>query len=270
MKIFGFWSCYRWPGEVTNSIAWHQVIAWMFLRSFWTTWNAMASVRTATWGLGLFPWLGRRFLVGRWCHFCLIPWDISDISNIYPDTPGWKCWKSGLFVQRWLRHLFNSEKNISQYIPETANVPEDGATHFAHVQNCAIYPIFNLKSVFRKMIFRSSKLSWKRARPVEVKFWREKTVFMHTRWRNPKFSCAMRFETGKSLPFATPTKTIKKPNMLRIDGLTHPNPPTGASHCPFKTSPRGDLQEIHQAPSIRAVCGSWQGHGFSTRCIYVI
>jgi hypothetical protein len=58
-------------------------------------------------------------------------------------------------AQRWLRHLFNSEQILSQiFIPETANVPEDGATlHVQNAQNCAIYPVLNLISFFRERIF---------------------------------------------------------------------------------------------------------------------
>ena len=49
-------------------------------------------------------------------------------------------------------------KKSIRYVPETANVPEDGAT--LHVQkgpNCAIYRIFNLNPFFRDWTFRSSK-----------------------------------------------------------------------------------------------------------------
>ena len=49
-------------------------------------------------------------------------------------------------------------KKSIRYVPETANVPEDGAT--LHVQkgpNCAIYSIFNLNPFFRDCTFRSSK-----------------------------------------------------------------------------------------------------------------
>ena len=62
----------------------------------------------------------------------------------------------------------------------------------------------------------------------------------------PEIPAAMRFETGKSLPFAT------QKNQTCIDGLTHPNPQKGL-RVTVPSKHRGDLQEIHQAPSIRAL-----------------
>ena len=61
---------------------------------------------------------------------------------------GLKVLGNGQLVQRWLCH--QQWKNHFPNIPETANVPEDGATlHVQNAQNCAIYPILHFTS-FRK------------------------------------------------------------------------------------------------------------------------
>ena len=117
-------------------------------------------------------------LLNRWrnhlgqCHpiayFFLSPFSFPFLFLLFPFsfpfsfplsfTNGTQ-WYSRLKVhgsaQRWLRHLFNSEQILSQiFIPETANVPEDGATlHVQNAQNCAIYPVLNLISFFRERIF---------------------------------------------------------------------------------------------------------------------
>ena len=88
---------------------------------------------------------------------------------------GLKVLGNGQLVQRWLCH--QQWKNHFPNIPDTANVPEDGATlHVQNAQNCAIYTILDFKSFFRERIFWSSKLWWNRAQLVEVKFLREKTT----------------------------------------------------------------------------------------------
>ena len=62
-------------------------------------------------------------------------------------------------------------KNPFRYVPETANVPEDGATlHAQNGPNCAIYPISNLNPFFRDWTCRSSKPSKTRGVCVQRKF----------------------------------------------------------------------------------------------------
>ena len=83
-------------------------------------------------------------------------------------------------------------KKSIRYVPETANVPEDGATlHVQHGPNCAIYPIFNLNPFFRDWTFRSSK-RWKSKGCVCVcstKVFRGKDFSLLNRWRNHLGQC---------------------------------------------------------------------------------
>ena len=88
-------------------------------------------------------------------------------------------------IQQWKKSIPN--------LPETANVPEDGATlQVQNGPNCAIYPIFNLNSFFRDRTFRSSK-GWKSKGDVcSTKVFRGKDFFttkLLNRWRNHLGQC---------------------------------------------------------------------------------
>ena len=71
-------------------------------------------------------------------------------------------------------------------MPETANVPEDGATlHAQSGPNCAIYPISNLNPFFRDWTCRSSKPSKTRGVCVcSTKGLWERIFSLPKRWRN--------------------------------------------------------------------------------------
>ena len=89
--------------------------------------------------------------------------------------------------------IYLTVKNSIPNLPETANVPEDGATlQVQNGPNCAIYPIFNLNSFFRDRTFRSSK-RWKSKGDVcSTKVFRGKDFFttkLLNRWRNHLGQC---------------------------------------------------------------------------------
>jgi hypothetical protein len=63
-------------------------------------------------------------------------------------TPGAKRMAPDNLFKRWSRHLhiyiYMLGKKHFPNIPETANVPEDGATlHVRNAHNCAVYPILS-------------------------------------------------------------------------------------------------------------------------------
>jgi len=94
---------------------------------------------------------------------------------------------SAQLFQRWLRHPFSVKKNPKH--PETANVPEDGATLYMckmHL-NCAIYLILNLKSFFREMIFGHQNFDEKGFGRSKLSF--EGKTNMYNRLRNHLGQC---------------------------------------------------------------------------------